>query len=217
MVIECALEEPHVAVAVDAAEALLALERRGGGPAQRHLAAAPALHVALNLADAGAQRVDRVARVEGLDQRRREREPRDGQRLLEALADARGGPGVGLLQRIGQTPECALRLVGILLPPGLIEPAADERPRALREMLEGVAGLVQAVTLDQRETAVAVADSFADPLAAVDDEEQRAVRLQAALGEVGKERLADDGVLRRPLPEGPGCALRPWRRRRGRR
>src|SRR5438552_18239862 len=64
--LDCDDERGEVAVADDASELLLGDEHAGGGPALAHVAVAPALHVALRVADdldhglAGARRAQRL-------------------------------------------------------------------------------------------------------------------------------------------------------------
>jgi hypothetical protein len=77
-------------------------EHAGGGPAQRHLAGGPALHVALGAADdldhrlAGVGRLERALEVAG------DAEPGEGERLLHPFAQRAGGAGVGSVELGGE-------------------------------------------------------------------------------------------------------------------
>ena len=83
----------------------------------------------------------------------------------------------------------------------LVERPADARPHRLGEMLQDVAALVDLAAMDERGPATVLADRFAQSRAAVDDEEHRAVEIEAALAEIGQQRLAHRRVLRRALAQ----------------
>jgi len=93
------------------------LEHAGGAPAQRHLSVAPALDVAGVVAadrdhrllrhERVAGRNDPVGRAHRSGERGWHAAAEHGEGLGEALAQARGGAGVGLVQLAGERLELA--------------------------------------------------------------------------------------------------------------
>src|SRR5436190_11369007 len=90
----CDDEGGEVAVADDLPKLPFGFEHAGGGPAQRHLAGGPALHVALGAADDLDHRLAWVRALECALQVAAHVEPGEGQRLLESFAQRAGGAGV---------------------------------------------------------------------------------------------------------------------------
>src|SRR5437764_14182759 len=86
-------EGGQVAVADDLPKLPLGFEHAGGGPAQRHLAGRPALHVALGAADDLEHRLARVRRLERALEVAAYAEPAEGERLFHPFAQRAGGPG----------------------------------------------------------------------------------------------------------------------------
>jgi len=73
--------------------------------------------------------------------------------------------------------------------------------------LGDVAGLVDLAALDGRVPAEGVADRLGQRPRAVDDEQAADGRLEAAADHVVEQRLADGGVLRRPLDHAQGMLV----------
>lgn len=138
MTLERSLEDVQVAIAVDLAELFLGFEHAGGDPPQRHLAGSPAFDVAVRVPRDGDHRLDRVRGLERAQQRRRQPETGDRERLGEALADRGSGAGMLGLQMLGQRSEVAFggRRVGAR--PGYAELAGDEDPLGMGQMIGDV-------------------------------------------------------------------------------
>lgn len=64
-----------------------------------------------------------------------------------------------------------------------LEGATDARPHGLGEMLQDVPRFVDLTAMDERGPATVLADRFAEPRPAVDDEEHRPVEVESALPE----------------------------------
>jgi hypothetical protein len=78
-----------------------------------------------------------------------EAEPSHGQGLLEPFPEAGGGARVVRLELASQCPKLLLGPLGIGLPPGLVELAADEGALGLGHEVQHVAALVLTAALDQ--------------------------------------------------------------------
>src|SRR5690606_36117140 len=194
-------ESGHVAVTLQAAEALLGLRDRGTDPAKDHRATTPALDAAAEVARAAVEVLDRVRGGERALERVREAEAHHGQRLVEALTQRGGGAGVLRLQAASEALELLLRRRGL---PTLVRLAHD-LPHVsvplLRQVRGDVANLVDLAALHERALAVHVADRGAQRLAPVDHEQARAIGLHAALFEIAEQGEARGPVLGRALPE----------------
>src|SRR5436190_22211118 len=98
-------EGGEVAVADDLPKLPFGFEHAGGGPAQRHLARRPALHVALGAAHDFEHRLARVRRFERALQVAADAEPAERQRLFHAFAERTGRAGIAAVELTGeQTP-----------------------------------------------------------------------------------------------------------------
>jgi hypothetical protein len=91
----------QVQVAVDAAELLAGLDHTGGAPAQHHLPVAPTFYVSGVLAADGDHRLYAVRRAECPRQRGWHAEAWHGERLVEALAQARRRAWVDAVEFFG--------------------------------------------------------------------------------------------------------------------
>ena len=85
---------------------------------------------------------DPTGRLHGLEQAAGHSEPVDGQRVLEALAQGRGGAGPLLVQRPRERGELTLGGVSVRVGPGGTQLALDQRPFRLRQVGKDVAFLV---------------------------------------------------------------------------
>src|SRR6266498_1975684 len=143
LVFERGAQRWQVEVAVDAAELLGCFEHARNAPAQRHLPVAPAFHVLGVLAAVPEHALDRVRGAQGPGQGRWHAEAEHGERLGQALTQAAGGAGVGLVQLAGQRLElrlggqCAVGVVGVAHPP------FDDRPQLVGQPVANIAELVQ--------------------------------------------------------------------------
>jgi hypothetical protein len=77
-------------------------EDGGGGPSKHHLPAAPPFHIALHLPRAADQALDRAGGGQQLAEAIGHAERQDGERLLEAFPDTRGGAGIAVLESARQ-------------------------------------------------------------------------------------------------------------------
>ncbi len=84
----------HVSIPLQPTEALDGLEDACGHPAQHHVTAPPALDVPFHKSRAADETFGRVRGRERAPQARRQLQREDGERLIEALADALGGAGI---------------------------------------------------------------------------------------------------------------------------
>jgi len=84
----------HVGVTLHSAELPFGSHQRAHRPAQSHRAAAPALHVPADAAHGAVEVLDRVRRAQGPLQRPDDAEGDQGEGLVKALLDGRGGCGV---------------------------------------------------------------------------------------------------------------------------
>jgi hypothetical protein len=189
-------------VALDPAELGLGGEHPGRCPAQGHLARGPGLHPPGVVADDLDHALHRVGGLHGLQQLAAHLQPVDGQGLGQALAQAGGRAGPLAGQAAGQGLQLVLGLFGIGGGPGRAQPALDERPLGLRQVVEHVAFLVPAAPLDQGFGAEGAPDGGGQGLAAFDDEQHPMVGVQAAVTQPGHQpqthRLVLGGALHHP-------------------
>src|SRR5215216_5233103 len=94
-------EGGEVAVADDLAKLPFRFEHAGGGPAQRHLARRPALHVVLGAADDLDHRLARVGALERALELASDAEPGERERLFHPFAQRAGRAGVAALELAG--------------------------------------------------------------------------------------------------------------------
>src|SRR5690606_39485958 len=106
-------------------EAALQLVEGGANPAEDHRAAAPALHAAGDPADAVVDVLDGVGGRQRSFELVGEAELLDGEELVEALADGRGGARVFACEGAGERLEAPLRGLRRRRPHGLAEDLAD--------------------------------------------------------------------------------------------
>jgi hypothetical protein len=110
----------HVSISLQTTETLHGFEDAGGDPTKHHLSSAPAFDVSLHHACAANETLDGVSRRQRTTQARRQVQREDGERFLEAFADAFGGAGIlGLesAREIEQEPLGGLQLGGLIGPP----------------------------------------------------------------------------------------------------
>jgi hypothetical protein len=129
----------EVGVADDAAELALGFEHSRGRPTQAHLARLPALDVAAGAADGLDHRLARVRRCERALEPAANTEAGDGERLLDALSERRGGAGVGAREFVGERAQSVEREVVVVERPRRAQPAADGVARVLGQVAEHVA------------------------------------------------------------------------------
>lgn len=165
-------------MAHDAPELAFGGEHPRGRPAERHVARSLALHTHRVVAHDLHHRLPRVRRLEGAQQRARDPQPGEGERLSEALVERRGAPGrrwTRLWARlvIPKAPrerlEEALRAGRVGLRPGRPAATRDEQALDLGQPSQDVALLVAAAATDQDARAQQRPEAGADGLAAVDD------------------------------------------------
>ena len=183
------------------AELLLGDEHAGGGPALAHVAVLPALHVALGVADDLDHALARVRRAQRLGELAGDPEPHQRQRVLEAFAQRAGGVGPGPVELCGEQLEPLLGELGVGQRPRRAHPGADLVAVALGQQIADVALLVALAAMHERVLAEDVADRLAQRLAAVDDEQDRLLGVQAAVDEIGQQRPRERGVLGAAFPE----------------
>src|SRR5436190_6366013 len=118
----CDDEGGEVAVADDLPKLPFGFEHAGGGPAQRHLAGGPALHVALGAADDLEHRLARVRRLERALEVASDAEPGQGERLLESFAQRAGGAGIRSVELARQGSQPVERAVVVIERPRLPQP-----------------------------------------------------------------------------------------------
>src|SRR6188472_4784206 len=162
-------EGGEVAVADDLPKLLLGFEHAGGGPAQRHLARAPALHVALGATDDLDHRFAGVGALERAPERARDAEPGERQRLLHPFPERAGGAGVRAVELAGESTKLVERTGVILERPRPAQALLDREPLAFGQMIDHVALLVPQTSLHRR-LAEDVADRLPERLGAVDHE-----------------------------------------------
>src|SRR6266567_9147418 len=150
-------ESGEVAVADDLPKLPFGFEHAGGGPAQRHLARGPALHVALGAADDLEHRLARVRALERALQVAADAEPGQRQRLLHPFAQRAGGAGIRTLELAGEQAQLLERASVILLRPRPPQPLLHRRPLALGQILAHVALLMSQTALHGR-----IAEDVAD-------------------------------------------------------
>ena len=121
-------------------------------------------------------------------------------RLREAFAQRRGGAGVRVRELAGERFQALDRglVVGEL--PGRAQPALDRGPVAFGQVIEDVAFLVTDAALDG-DVAEDGVNGGSEGLAAVQDDEDALVAVQAAVDEVREQLDADALVLRRAVPQ----------------
>jgi hypothetical protein len=85
--------------------------------------------------------------------------------------------------------------------PRRAHPGPDHWPVTLGQQIGDVPFLVTMAAVHQRVLAEDVLDRAAQGLAAVDDEQDRLLGVQAAVDEVGQQRPREGGVLGRAFPE----------------
>ena len=99
----------HVSIPLHATAALDGLEDSRGHPPEHHLPATPTFHVALHQPCAADEALGRSRRGERAAQARRARQREDGERFIEAVADALGGPGLLGLEPAREIEQQSLR------------------------------------------------------------------------------------------------------------
>ena len=194
--VERGAQRGQVQVAVDAAELAAGFDHSGGAPAQCHVAVLPVLHVHRVVAGDGDHRLDAVGAAQRAGQGRRHAQAQHGQRLGQALAQRRCSAGMGPLQLLGQRFELCLGEDRGLGTVGRPHPLGDRGGEVIGQLVGHVPQLVQLAASDHR----MIEDSDhrgSQRLAAVDADEDRPGRVQAALTQPGQQVGDHAGVLRR--------------------
>src|SRR2546422_7429819 len=143
-------EGGEVAVADDLPKLPFGFEHAGGGPAQRHLARRPALHVALSAADDLDHRLARVRALERPLEVAADAKSRQRERLFHSFAQRAGCAGVAAVELASESAELVERAWVIVERPRPAQPLPHGRPLALGQMLEHVALLVPQTALHRR-------------------------------------------------------------------
>src|SRR5205807_3983573 len=164
----------------------LGFEHAGGGPALAHVALAPALDVALGAADDLDHRLARVGRAQRLGELAGDPQAGEGERLLEPLGERAGGVGPGALELCEQLCQARACRLGVGERPGLPQPGSDPVALLLWQLVAYVAFLVPVAAMHKRALPEHVLDRAADGLAAVDDEQDRLLGVQAALDQIAQ-------------------------------
>src|SRR6266487_3794646 len=191
----------QVQAAVDTAELVIGFEHPGGAPAQRHGPVPPALDVLGVLPANLDHRLDRVGRAERAGQGGRHAQSHDGQGLGHALAQRRGGAGVGLVQLAGQLGQQSLgldRRGGVV---GLAHPPLGDGAQPFGQLVPDIFDLVLLTSLDER-LAGDVPDGAREGLGAIEDGEDGPGDIQAALAQPGDQVGDQGGVLGRAFLDG---------------
>src|SRR3954447_21694602 len=173
--------------------------------AQGHRGISPALHVAADLPDGAVHGLDDVGAGQRAAQLPGQPQADDTQDLIQSFQDGGGDAGPLLVQPSRQVPDPLLGPGGILHLPGLPESLAHPGVRLLGQTLGNVAGLVNLAALDRRVPAKGAADRLGQGLGAVDDEQPRYRRVEAALDQVVEQRLNRGGVFGGPSTSPSGC------------
>ena len=142
----------HISTSLQAPEPLGRFEDAGGDPAQHHLAAPPALHVAFDVAGPADEALGGVGRGQRALETRREAKRQHGHRLLEPFAHTGRRAGMLLVETAGEVSQQPRRGLDVLALIGALEDRQYPGPLTLRQMVEDVAGLVDLAALHQRGT-----------------------------------------------------------------
>ena len=142
----------HISTSLQAPEPLGRFEDAGGDPAQYHLAAPPALHVAFDVAGPADEALGGVGRGQRALETRREAKRQHGHRLLEPFAHTGRRAGMLLVETAGEVSQQPRRGLDVLALIGALEDRQYPGPLTLRQMVEDVAGLVDLAALHQRGT-----------------------------------------------------------------
>ena len=126
MVLVCASENDHLAIALHSSDRFSASSRPAAVQCNAILAVPPPLDVAGHFARDGDHRLDRVGGLERLQQVAAQAEPGDRERFLQSLQQAGGGTGMFDVQLLDQRAELALSALGVGLAPGFVQLTADE-------------------------------------------------------------------------------------------
>src|SRR5262249_54673685 len=186
----------------DTPEAAAGFGEAGSDPADEHATIALPADMAHEATDETVQVLDGIRAAQRTVERAGDAEALERECLVEALPQGRGRPGVRAREPVGELEEAALRQRRVRERVRLGERPADPRARRLGEMPEDIAELVDLAALDEAERAGRFPDRLPQSRAAVDDEEQRPIEAEAALLQVGQQRLAHRRVLGRALPQG---------------
>ena len=146
------VSERHICISLQAPEPLGRFEDAGGDPAQHHLAAPPALHVAFDVAGPADAALDGVGRGQRALETRREAKRQHGHRLLEPFTHTGRRAGMLLVETAGEVSQQPRRGLDVLTLIGALEGRQYPGPLTLRQMVEDVAGLVDLAALHQRGT-----------------------------------------------------------------
>ena len=137
----------HISMSLQAPEPLGRFEDAGGDPAQHHLTAPPALHVAFDVAGPADKALDGVGRGQRALETRREAQRQHGHRLLEPFAHTGRRAGMLLVETAGEVSQQPRRGLDVLALIGALEGRQYPGPLTLRQMVEDVAGLVDLAAL----------------------------------------------------------------------
>src|ERR1700728_234255 len=197
----------HTRMPAQLAEGLGCLDEGDSKPAKNHLAAVPLRNVVRRLANATVEELDRVRRRQSAREALGEIEAHHRERLVETLAERRGGGGMLAFQLASEPLEHALGARRVATLVRRRDRASRVAPHALREMVLDVALLVNLASLDERAHSELGADRLRERLTAVDDEEHRAIRADATRFEVGEQAATGGRVLRRAFVEAEGVLV----------
>ena len=104
----------HISMSLQAPKPLGRFEDAGGDPAQHHLAASPALHVAFDVAGPADEALDGVGRGQRALETRREAKRQHGHRLLEPFAHTGRRAGMLLVETAGEVSQQPRRGLDVL-------------------------------------------------------------------------------------------------------
>ena len=145
----------HISMSLQAPEPLGRFEDAGRDPAQHHLAAPPALHVAFDMAGPADHAIDGVGRGQRALETRREAKRQHGQRLLEPFAHTGRRAGILLVETAGEVSQQPRRGLDVLALIGALEDRQYPEPLTLRQMVEDVAGFLNLTVRHDRPVVLA--------------------------------------------------------------